>query len=348
MAIASCFNLENVGRNRKLTLAAAALILLSATALSPAHAGDNCCVEQDEATLTKRLESAERLIADGTRLDETNRALIHNLKVAAGGVTENVYQSYEGLFKQYYDALAAYQQHRRDYLDHVQSYHTQNQQPEMISPSQSYGSNQQPVRGGLQPLKYKTQDKCDQMQQLESTIIANEQQLTTMVSNLMIAQQKESAAMFANEWSAANQLAIQNSRFASQFNDLGILKTAQVSRSVHNLIMEANRDGAYNAHMEAYQNLSTSNGMEQLINKRSNMHASYAMQTMTQLAAMRPAGMPMNGPAAGPARVYTSADLEQESNALDQEYAGVQALFAKLEAVRKAMPPKLKGKTGNN
>jgi hypothetical protein len=311
--------------------------------------------EPSQETVEARIESADRLISDGVRLNAETESLLNGFsrlakldeesspfqsqRIASSAVTENVYQLYENLFQQYEQALAQYKQHRRDYYEHSQLYHNQ-PQPDMISPtdlvqSSSNSSNS----GGMQALQFRAQDKCQQLQQLESTIIANEQRLQQMVSDLIVSQQKESVALFASAWADANQLAVKNGNLAAQFNHFGLLKTAQVANAVHDLIAEANRDGAYSAHMLAYKNLSDSNNAEQQINKRSNIHGQLAMRYLSQLASMRPVNAPVIAPSNPNQPTFSADQLEQENNALDQEYARVQDLFAKLESVRKSMPP---------
>lgn len=292
--------------------------------------------------LEARSASADRLIADGTRLVRETRLL------AANAETPDAFGLYESLFNQYQDALARYKQHRREYFEHVQQYHNTQSQPESIYPNSnpSQSNNDQNSPGSLQALKYAVEDKCAQLQQLETTIISNERQLEAMVASLRNSQQKESQAIFSSNWTAASGLAAQNSSLVAQFNHMAMMKNAQVFKSVSSLIAEANRDGAYNAHMQAYKDFSQSNGMEVALNKRSNMHGQVATMVQSQLAAMRPEGLSM--PALDPNRPAVTADqLQQESNALDSEYANVQDLFAKLESVRKSMPPSLPGTKGH-
>lgn len=343
----------------KTIIATACVSILSAAVSSTSVAFANCCDASREAFVQSRIDSADELLADGARIEKQTRNLIEAVnkisaadrdsspfpsqRIASSAVTEDVYSLYENLFRQYEEALAAYKRHREAYNQHALQYHNQ-PQPDMISPSELYQAKT-PAAGGLQALRFRAQDKCAQLQQLENTIIANEQQLQQMLSDLAISQQKESAALFASAWADANQLAMQNSNLAAQFNHMGLQKTAQVANSVHDLIELANRDGAYSAHIEAYKNLSDSNNVEQQIVKRSNYHGQVAMQTLSRLAAMRPAGQ-MPGVPSSEQRSYSAADLEQENNALDSEYARVQDLFQKLESVRKSMPPNFSPKQG--
>ena len=344
-------------------------LLLSAVASLPASA-ENCCkaaatattdevVELNHSTkmlthVQSRIASADKLIADGERLNAKTKKLIDTVdsinkldekvspfpaqRIASGATTTNAYELYDSLFKEYYQALAQYKQHRQAYDAHVNAYH-QNPQPEMIAPTPTDpAASTSATFNGMRALKFQAQDKCQQLQQLESNIISNEQQLQQMISNLMASQQKESAAMFASAWSDANQLAQQNGQLTAQFSHQGLQKTASVANSVHQLIELANRDGAYSAHMEAYKNLADSNNVEQELNKRMNIHGQWAMRFISQLAAMRPQSQGPSAPGTDGGRVYTASDLAKENDELDQEYAHVQELFGKLESVRKTMP----------
>lgn len=336
--------------------------LLSAVAGTPAFA-ENCCdanssrlsETQLRARMEARIDSANRLIADGKRITARSKTLMDTAellsrldeksspfpsqRIASGVTTPDVYQLYESLFKEYYQALAQYKEHRQEYNAHVNAYH-QSSQPEMIAPTPTDNTNasSSATFNGMHALRFQVQDKCQQLQQLESQILSNEQQLQQMISNLIVSQQKESAAMFASAWSDANQLARQNGVLSSQFSHQGLQKTASVANSVHSLIELANRDGAYSAHMEAYKNLADSNNVEQELNKRMNIHGQYAMRFMSELASMRPQGQEPSAPSAGGATVYSAAELAQENDALDREYAHVQDLFSKLESVRQTMP----------
>lgn len=344
-------------------------LLLSAVSASPAEA-ENCCdattaepsnaaaqsreTERMRVHIQSRIASADKLIADGDRLNAKTQKLMSTVdainkldekvsafpsqRIASGVTTPNAYELYDSLFKEYYQALAQYKQHRQEYNAHVNAYH-QNPQPEMIAPTPTDpNASTSATFNGMRALKFQAQDKCQQLQQLESNILSNEQQLQQMISNLMASQQKESAAMFASAWSDANQLAQQNGQLASQFSHQGLQKTASVANSVHQLIELANRDGAYNAHLEAYKNLADSNNVEQELNKRMNIHGQWAMRFLGQLASMRPQNQGPSAPGADGGRVYTASDLAQENNELDKEYAHVQDLFGKLESVRQTMP----------
>lgn len=315
-----------------------------------------CSMGQDHAViLQQRIDSADRLIADGSQIEQRTGILIDRFnqlldrtsnRKLAGNQSLDVFALYESLFKQYEDALAQYKQHRKEYFDHAQQFH-QMQQPESIVGSVSQDSdtsgNDYANTPGVQ--RFRAQDKCAALQQLEGRIIANETRLQEMVAELASSMQKESTAMFASSWSAANQLATQNSNLASQYNQMGMQKTAWYSQNVHNFIAEANRDGAYGAHIQAYKDLSNGNAMESEIFKRCKEHMRNATSTLSDLASIRPAGLSLAAPQPGQAPI-TADQLQRESNTLDSEYANVQDLFAKLESVRKSMPPSLKKNKG--
>ncbi len=304
-----------------------------------AREAECCNAAGDDKLLVQRLQSATLLIARAKQLNHDTSKLSNLVgKIAANATTVDVYSQYEDIFHQYEIALKNYKQHRREYFDHVQRFH-QTQQPDMISgQSSSFGSNAQSSLG-IKPMKFRVNDACDQLQQLESTLIANEGKLDSMIYALYGAQQKEGQTSYAALWSEANQLAIADSALASQFNHLGIQKTAGISQSVRSLIDEANRDGAYSAHLQAYNNLSRGNDLENEIYQRSNMHGKFALSMLSRLARMKPPDMALSQAPSTDNRVYSAEDLSNESRALDAEYADVQNLFAKLEVVRKSLPP---------
>ncbi len=309
---------------------------------------DECCTATaDDKFLYQRLQSAMTLIANARKLNDDSSKLTELVgTVAANATTVDVYGQYDDIFRQYEIALNNYKQHRREYLEHVQRFH-QSQQPEMISgQSSNFGSDAQ-SNFGIKPLQFRVNDACGQLQQLESSLIANEMKLESMINSLAAAQQKESPAAFSELWSEANQLAVSNSSLSSQFNHLGIQKTAGISRNVRSLIDQANRDGAYSSHLQAYNNLSRGNGLENEIYQRSNMHAKFALTVLSRLSMMRPPNLALSQPPSSDNRVFSAEELSNESQALDKEYGNVQNLFAKLEAVRKSMPPTFK-KQGNN
>lgn len=320
----------------------------------PACASAACSFGQDHAeVLQQRIDSADKLIADGTRVEQRTGILLDQFKQlrpysAERKLAENasidVYSLYESLFKQYEDALNQYKQHRKEYFEHAQQYH-QMQQPQSIEGANSQEPDSQDDANVSGVLRFKAQDKCSQLQQLEGRIIRNEANLEQMVSDLQTSMQKESQAMFASSWGAANQLAIQNSNLAGQYNHLGMLKTSKYAENVHNLIAEANRDGSYGSHMQAYKDLNNGNTMEGEIHRRCQAHIQFANSALNDLASMRPAGMSLVAPKPDE-RVFTANDIQRESSELDSEYANVQELFAKLESVRKSMPPTLKKDKG--
>jgi len=321
-----------------------------------------CCVGQDHAVvLQQRIDSADRLIADGTAIEQRSGILIDRFsrlqnysskRKLAASETIDVYGLYESLFKQYEDGLAQYKQHRKDYYAHVQQYHQSQQPVEIVgSNSQIPSQNEDQTAAGFANaagvLKFKVQDKCTALQTLEGRILANEAQLQGMISDLASSMQTESQSIFADNWMSANQLAIQNSNLAGQYNHTGMQKTAWYSQNVHNFIEEANRDGAYGAHMQAYKDLSSGNAMEAEIFKRCKAHMQRASSSLGELAQMRPSGVSMAAPK--PDQAPITADLiQRESNALDVEYANVQDLFGKLESVRKSMPPSFRKSKGIN
>ncbi len=311
---------------------------------------------QDHAViLQQRIDSADRLIADGSQIEQRTGILLDRFnqlreqtsnRQLAGNQSIDVFALYESLFKQYEDALNQYKQHRKDYFAHAQQYH-QAQQPESIvgSSSQDPSANGNDLSNTPGVLKFKAQDKCAALQQLEGRIISNENRLEQMVNDLASSMQKESVSMFATAWTAANQLAMENGRLASQYNSLGTQKTAWYSHNVHNFIAEANRDGAYGAHVQAYRDLSNGNAMEAEIYKRCQGHMQRATSTLSELASIRPPALSLAAPQPGQAPI-TADQLQRESNSLDSEYDNVQDLFAKLESVRKSMPPSLKKNKG--
>jgi hypothetical protein len=353
-------------RYRQLFVISGAGLLLAygllAASIGPVFAA--CSFGQDHAVLLQqRIESADRLIADATQIEQRTGILIDQFqqlkdrnKRLASSVTDssiNVFTLYESLFKQYEDALNQYNQHRKEYFAHTRQFHQMHQPDSIVGAnsqiqsanSSPYGDNSSGFANAAGVLKFKAQDKCTQLQALEGRILANESRLDDMVSDLETSMQKESQAMFANSWMAANQLAIQNSTLASQYNHLGMQKTAWYSQNVHNFIEEANRDGAYGAHVQAYRDLSNGNAMESEIYKRCQAHVQRASSTLNELASMRPQGLSISPPGAGQ-QAITADQLQRESNQLDSEYANVQDIFAKLESVRKSMPPSLKKNKG--
>lgn len=60
-----------------------------------------------------------------------------------------------------------------------------------------------------------------------------------------------------------------------------------------------------------------------------------------QVNACKPPSIALEFDAPKQERLYTADDLEQESQALHSEYTQVQAIFAKLEAVRQSLSPTL-------
>lgn len=327
-----------------------AICTLSLVCLFCASAGAQCCKPDSDSDERwgNRLRSAEQLIADGREWQTKANDLAGRVGhlAAKGNSTNELWSQYQSLFQQYEQLLSSYRQHRQAYSAHVQSYHNMQSSVQQVNGSLDSVIASDPSNA-MKPIKVAAQDKCAELQQLESSIINNETKLGSMMDQLYAATQKESASMFASLWSQANSLAMQDSMQANQFNHMGLLKTAQNTRSVHDLIAEANRDGAYNAHMQAYKDLSQGSTLEHEIYKRSNEHSNFAMSTLSKLAQMKPQGFSNNAPPPD-TTVYSSDDLLRESHSLDQEYANVQALFQKLEAVRKALPPNLQGRTAGN
>jgi hypothetical protein len=219
--------------------------------------------------------------------------------------------------------------------------------------SQSFGTSTSPT--GLTPLKVQAQDKCADLVALETRLLESESNLSGLVSKLQYSQNKESTSMLAGMWSDAEQAARQNQALASQFNHLGIQKTGTYSQNVHSLIVEANRDGAYGAHMKAYSDLTQGNNLQQEIYKHANLHGQFALSMLSTLNMLKPPGVVSGGTmpgsftgtpyvssgyaASGAGGSYSGAQLAQESQALDVEYAQVQDLMRRLEILRQALPP---------
>lgn len=310
----------------------------------------------EECSSLERLQSAERLIEDGRawqnsalelceRIDSLKNARRTEIAGDAAADSMGLWRSYQELFKEYEQSLAEYRQHRHDYFEHAQRFHNRSSAPEAINGSPSQMSSLSQMGTGevsstnFRPLKLQAQDKCAELQELEQNIVVNEQRLEELLQDLSEAQQKESSGTFASLWNEANDLAMKNNELAGKFNHIGIQKTMQSSKNVHNLILEANRDGAYSAHLNAYRDLSQSNNLQQEIFKRANQHGRFAVMALSKLSVMRPS---LQGvPPEPDSKVYSAEDLEQQSADLDQEYANVQSLFEKLETIRKSLPPQL-------
>lgn len=352
------------------------------------HNGANASSSHDRRTTTSadvidverkhiesRIASANKLIKQGRRIEQQQSRLSNRIKdklLAAGSQSANPWTAYQSLFLEYEKALSAYQQHRREYFAHAQQYHgvqsfsgsaqssTPYGQASSQSPSmqQSFGTTPSPT--GLTPLKVQAQDKCDQLVALETKLLESEGYLAKLVSQLQYGQSRESQSMLIGMWSDAEQVARQVQGMASQFNHQGIQKTGSYSQNVHGLIMEANRDGDYGAHMDAYRELSRSNTIQQDINKHANLHGQFAMQMLFTLNSLKPpgaipgGGSPSSLPGSptgavteydpgsssfGPGASYDATQLAQESRALDLEYAQVQELMSRLEILRQALPP---------
>lgn len=334
-------------------------------------------VDAERKHIKSRIASANKLIKQGRLIEAQHTNLSNRIKaklLVADSRSSNPWTAYQNLFLEYEKALAAYQEHRREYFAHAQQYHgvqsfsgsAENSVPygqsSSQSPSmqQSFGTTTSPT--GLTPLRVQAQDKCDQLVALETKLIASEGNLSKLVSQLQYGQSRESQSMLIGMWSDAEQVARQVQGMASEFNHQGIQKTGSSSQNVHSLIMEANRDGDYGAHMDAYRQLSRSNNFQQEITKHANLHGQFALQMLSTLNSLRPPGAIPGGGAFsslpgsptgtvteydpsgggstfGPGASYDATQLAQESRALDLEYAQVQELMSRLEVLRQALPP---------
>lgn len=323
----------------------------------------------DLPKLLRRDASASNLMADSARLSEQNRILckrIESLASKPGGSTSS-WSAYQTLFQQYKMALDSYNNHRKLYFEHLKSFHgNSNAGPEMIagdmindtpqttaSQTQSNGSDSSKVKSpsGATLIKIKVEEKCAQLMALEKQLIASETRLSTLVSNLVAAQSKEGPQVFAQMWTDAQNLAMENRATASQYNHLGIQKSSKASGAVHDLIEQANRDGAYTAHMKAYKELSDNDKLQQQIYQNANKHGQFAMMMLSQLSSMRPPASAFDGGVAAPGipgqSSVSSVELRAESADLAREYEQLQSTFQKLEKARVSLPANLRGKSGN-
>src|SRR5579885_192863 len=148
----------------------------------------------------------------------------------------------------------------------------------------------------MRALKFKVEARCSQLQELESALITNEQRLENAIADLNRARGRQGGAAFASMWSEANDLAITTNAQAGQFNHLGIQKTFGYSKNVHDLILEANRDGAYGAHMKAYRELAESNNIQQEIIKRANLHGKLSVAALSQINSLKPTSIAQQSP----------------------------------------------------
>ncbi|MBZ0189119.1 MAG: hypothetical protein K8F91_22935, partial [Candidatus Obscuribacterales bacterium] len=231
------------------------------------------------------------------------------------------------LSAQYQAALARYNQHRKEFFEHCQKYHSR-------TPPQPTAKFFAPVSTSEQkPLKVTAEDKCKELVALENTLGENEKTLTSMISNYELATQKESAAVLAGMWSQAEQLALSNQAQALQFNHMCIKKTSQASSKIHDLITSAQRDGAYGEQQKAFQDYSNNNKLQQELFQRANKHGRFALMILSQLQSMRPPGATSQGP---DMPGISGGNLEIESRTLSDEYRQLQVMFEKLRAMQKS------------
>jgi hypothetical protein len=365
--------LSGAGRSSTISLLiclACSIGLLShSTAIaSSCHNADRENVERKH--INSRIASANKLLKQGHRL-EWKQADLKSKLLVAKSQSSNSWTAYQKLFLEYEQALQAYQEHRREYFQHAQQFHEVQSFSGSSESSAPYGSTQSPSMQqsfgttpsptGLTPLKVQAQDKCADLSALEARLIESEGNLSRLVSQLQYAQSRESQAMLVGMWSDAQQAARQVQGMASQFNHQGILKTGIYSQNVHGLIMEANRDGDYGAHMDAYRELGRSNTIQQEITRHANTHGQFALQMLSAINSLRPPGAvpgvgatgslpgaplgtmteydPGGGASSfGPGSSYSATQLAQESRSLDLEYSQVQELMSRLEVLRQALP----------
>lgn len=361
--------------------------LLASVAAIASDCHDANCHKSEGKHIESRIASANKLIKSGQRIEKQQSKLSNRIKakLLVADAQSNPWAAYQKLFLEYERALAAYQQHRREYFAHSQQYHgvqsfsgsaesntpygqsstsgqsSYEQSNSSPSMQQSFGKTTSPT--GLTPLKVQAQDKCDALVALETKLIESEGNLSKLVSQLEYAQSRESQSMLIGMWSDAEQAARQVQGMASEFNHQGIQKTGSYSQNVHGLIMEANRDGDYGAHMSAYRELGRSNTLQQDIYKHANLHGQFALGMLSTLNALKPPGAIPGGGASssfpgaspgvvtdygqsggggsgfGPGSSYSATQLAQESRALDLEYSQVQELMSRLEVLRQALPP---------
>ncbi len=318
-----------------LTILSIGMALLSSSGASSSELSVECCRGQEAdgehavyispgasaEDLEERIKSADRLIPSARRLNDSALEMIRlasNVTEAEGGSS-----SYRSLLSQYNQALDLYREHRREYLTHVKRYHEQDQGPKVSSPYVPIGK-----LADLKPLKLQVSDKCQQLVELETRLLANEKQVMTMLENLYAARNKESDAEFFNMWSSVQQLAVQNRDDAMTYNHLGLSKTSASSERIHDMITTATRDGILAYQQQVYGKFQRNNALENAINQRSNMHTNFSLMVLSRLNSLKPTGYSIQGPG-DPS--YNGDQLQAESDELNREYAMVQALYRKLQ-----------------
>jgi len=311
------------------------MVLVSSSGVSAAELAGECCHSTDESgehrvyisphasaeDLKERIKSADSLIPAARSLNDSALEMIRlasNVTEAEGGSG-----SYRSLLDQYSQALEVYREHRREYLNHVKRYHEQDQGPKVSSPYVPIGK-----LADLKPLKLQVSDKCQQLVELETKLLANEKQVMTMLENLYKARSKESDAEFFNMWSSVQQLALQNRDDATTYNHMGLSKTSASSSRIHDMITTATRDGILAYQQQVYGKYQRNNALQNAIFQRSNMHTNFALMVLSRLNSLKPAGYSIQGPG-DPS--YNGDQLQAESDELSREYAMVQALYRKLQ-----------------
>lgn len=309
----------------------------------------------DQEFSHRRLHSAEQLISNGhewqkNALDVKTRIQLLAGKTASPSQLQDEYQS---IFQQYQTLLAEYRLHRQAYLEHAKNFHNgQSALHSKISRIQLSVQERQIVdelQGDIlrnpsapsasvdgntyQPISVSAEQKCQELQQLEASILSTESNLNSMIAQLGAS--KLSPNSYAALWSQAHGLAVQNMSQANQFNHVGIQKIAQNSRAYHDLISAGVRDGSYTEQVAAYKRFTSETKLEHEIYQRFSMREMSALTSFMKLMSMQPKNLMASSPTA-------ADDLLGESRALDREYTNLQNVFQKLEAVKQALPPSLK------
>ncbi len=295
------------------------------------------CAGQSNDMLNHRMHSADKLMNDGEKLVAGKLRLCRHIETfLAQSRAKLTLEDYRTLMEEYQQSLGTYKLHRREFFEHCKAFHPasptpgQTQTTVPVVPAQANVST-----SSLKPLQLKAEQKCAQLVKMESGLLASEQQLDSLVKKLTSAWGKESPLVFGSMWADAQNLAIGNQATASEFNHMAIQKTSTASHQVAALIAEANRDGAYGAHMKAYKELSENNTLQQDLFERANQHGKFALMMLSKLQAMRPQGSPQFSSST---TSYSAADLHAESVALEKEYEELQSKFRELSEAKKFLP----------
>lgn len=234
-----------------------------------------------------------------------------------------VLQNYADLVSKYHAALAAYLQHRKEVQAHAAAFHEAAQQ-------QNSQSNSQPVMievPSFTALPVRTQDACDAMQEAESILHSQEEELNQAIQVMMNNRKTLSAAQYAALWTQSEQRASSLQSRASAFDQSVVAKQQTITDNLHGKMQEAMRDGDYVLSHQVYGDEQRSSMLIHEEVKRATKHSQLSMQILNQLQTLSPYASSTSGANPGNPNQFIEDD-----KSLATEFAQVQALYQEVEA----------------